>query len=168
MILHCSKKLAAKLPGVSPVPLDETSPLGSWHGHLLSFDRRQCVMLCHDKTRYVLFLPGLRKEHFADLDRACLRPLFLATLVALGCTTAQLRKAEQAWGSVRFDTATDRSVQGSLRVAKWDAEAWVYQAPNVMDIDALALSHRLNERPTMVRGVLVWPDRAMRQLVDAL
>jgi len=38
MIIHCSQKLAAKLPGVSSVPLDETSPLGSWHGHLLTLD----------------------------------------------------------------------------------------------------------------------------------
>jgi hypothetical protein len=48
MIFHCSKKLATKLPDVSSVPLEETSPLGSWHGHLFSMDRRQCVMFCHD------------------------------------------------------------------------------------------------------------------------
>jgi hypothetical protein len=168
VIVHCSKKLAAKLPGVSPVPLDETCPLGSWHGHLFTLDRRQCAMFCHDATRYVLFAAGLRKEDFADLDRACFRPLFLSTLAALGCTTAQLRKVELALGPMCFDTATDRSVQGSLRVAKWDAEAWVHQAPNVMDIDALALSYRLNERPTMARGVPLWPGRAMWQLVEAL
>ena len=67
MILHCSQKLASKLSPVSPTRLEETSPLGSWHGHLFALDRRQCVMFCHDATRYVLFLPGLRKEHFAEL-----------------------------------------------------------------------------------------------------
>lgn len=168
MILHCSQKLAARLAEVSSTSLEETSPLGSWHAHLFTLDRRQCVMFCHDATRYVLFAAGLRKEQFADLDQTCFRPLFLSTLAALGCSTAQLRKAELALGPMRVDTATDRSVQGSLRVAKSDAEAWVYQAPNVMDIDTLALSHRLNERPTMARGVLVWPDRAMRQLLEAL
>ena len=61
MILHCSHKLAAKLPDVSSAPLDETSPLGGWHGHLFTLDRRQCVMFMHDATRYALFLPGLRK-----------------------------------------------------------------------------------------------------------
>jgi len=48
MILHCSQKLAAKLTGVSPTPLEETGPLGSWHGHLFTLDRRQCVMFVHD------------------------------------------------------------------------------------------------------------------------
>ena len=51
MIIHCSEKLAAKLNGVSPIPLPETSPPGSWHGHLFTLDRRQCVMFCHDANR---------------------------------------------------------------------------------------------------------------------
>ena len=33
MLLHCTQKLAAKLPEVSVV--SETSPLGSWHDHIL-------------------------------------------------------------------------------------------------------------------------------------
>ncbi len=67
MIIHCSRKLAAKLANFSPVPLKETSPLGSWHAHLFTIDRRQCVMFCHDATRYAPFLPGLRHEYFAEM-----------------------------------------------------------------------------------------------------
>ena len=165
MILHGSQKLAARLPGVSPAPLEETSPLGSWHGHLFTLDRRQCVMLCHDGTRYVLFLPGLRKEHFVDFEARCFRPLYLATLAALGCAAAQIKKVALALGPVRYDTATDRSVLGSLRVAKQDLEAWLYRVPNVMELDPLAVSRRLNERPTTIYGKLVWPDRAMLEAV---
>jgi hypothetical protein len=33
MIIHCSQKLAAKFPAVSPAALEEISPLGSWHLH---------------------------------------------------------------------------------------------------------------------------------------
>ncbi len=98
MILHCSKNLAAKLADVSPTPLEETSPLGSWHGHLFTLDRRQCVMFCHDASRYVLFQSGLRKAHFAELGDRWFRPLYLATLAGLGCSTTQLRKAELALG----------------------------------------------------------------------
>jgi hypothetical protein len=61
---------------------------------------------------------------------------------------------------VRFDTATDRSVQGSLRVAKQDLEAWVYQVSNVLELEPLAVSVRLNERPARVRGKLIWPATA--------
>ena len=153
---------------VSPEPLEEASPLGSWHGHLLTFDHRQCVMFCHDATRYVMFLPGMRKVHFAVLGEKWFRPLYLATLAAMGCPDRQIRKVELALGPVRFDTATDRSVQGSLRVALWDLQAWLYDVPNVMDLDPIAVSCRLNQRPTNIYRKLVWPDQAMRELVEAL
>ena len=165
MILHCSKKLASKLSPVSPTPLEETSPLGSWHGHFFTLDRRQCVMFCHDATRYVLFLPGLRKEHFAELGSKWFRQLYTATLAVFGCPDVQIKKVELALGPMRFDTATDRSVQGSLRVAKWDLEAWLYDVPNVMDLDPLAVSCRLNDRPTTVYGKCVWPKDAMLEAV---
>lgn len=58
MIIHCTKKLAAKLPAVSLEPLMETSPLGSWHANLYTIDRRNCLLFCHDDTRYTVFLPG--------------------------------------------------------------------------------------------------------------
>jgi len=168
MILHCTKKLAAKLDGISPEPLREASPLGSWHGHLLFLDRRQCVMFCHDASRYVLFLAGLRKAQFEVLGEQWFRPLFLASLAVMGCADRQIHKVELALGVVRFDTATDRSVLSSLRVARQDLEAILHRVPNVMDLDPLAVSHRLNHRPTWVYRELVWPDRAMRERVEAL
>ena len=142
--------------------------MGSWHGHLIHFDRRQCVMLCHDATRYVLFLPGLRKEHFAVFGEHCFRPLYLRTLTVLGCAVSRIKRVELALGQLRYDTATDRSVQGSMRVAKQDLEAWLSRVPNVMELDPVTVSHRLNERPATIYGKLVWPDRAMRACVEAL
>lgn len=168
MILHCSQKLAAKLPAVSSTPLEESSPLGSWHGHLFTLDRRQCVMFVHDATRYALFLPGLRKDDFAALGERWFRPLYLATLAVFGCPDAQIKKAELALGPVRFDTAADRSVQGSLRVAKQDLEAWLYDVPNVMDLDPLAMSCKLSDRPATVYGKVLWAKKAMLDAVGAL
>ena len=82
MIIHCTQKLAVKLPNVSTTPLVETSPLGSWHAHLFHYDRRQCVLFCHDESRYCLFQSGLLKADFAELGRLH-RELFLATLVGV-------------------------------------------------------------------------------------
>ncbi len=168
MIIHCSQKIAAKLADVSLAPLEETSPLGGWHAHLFTLDRRQCVMFCHDATRYTLFLPGLRKERFAELGGQWFRPLYLATFAAFGCPPAQISKAELAMGPIRFDTATDRSVQGSLRVARQDLEAWAMRIANVMDLDPLAVSCELNHRPATVYGKLVWPGKAMLEAVARL
>jgi hypothetical protein len=168
MIIHCSQKLAAKLPDVSPTSLEETSLLGGWHGHLLTLDRRRCVMFCHDATRYALFLPGLQKVHFAELGSKGFRPLYLATFAAFGCTPAQISKVALALGPVVFDMATDRSVQGSLRVAKQDLEALLYDVPNVRALDPVAVSCKLSHRPATIYGKWVWPDKAMLELVAGL
>jgi hypothetical protein len=167
MILHCSHKLAAKLPDVSSTPLDEASPLGSWHGHLFTLDRRQCVMFMHDATRYALFLPGLRKAQFAELGD-WFRSLYLTTLAAFNCSDMQIKKVELMIGPVRYDTTTDRSVQGSQRVAKQDLEAELYRVPNVMELDPVAVSCRLSHRPATVRGKWLWPDKAMLERIGVL
>ncbi|OBS08174.1 DUF6933 domain-containing protein [Acidihalobacter prosperus] len=168
MIIHCSQKLAARCGNVSAETLRETSPLGGWHGHLFTLDRRQCVMFCHDASRYVLFMAGLRKQHFAELGSRWFRRLYANTLVMSGCTDAQVRKAELALGPACFDTTIDRSVQGSMRIARQDLETWIHDVPNVMDVDPVALSCRLNERPTTIRGKWLWPRKVMLEAVAAL
>jgi len=37
--------------------------------NLYTIDHRNCLLFCHDETRYTLFLSGLRKLDFAELDR---------------------------------------------------------------------------------------------------
>lgn len=165
MIIHCSQKLAAKLPEVSKAPLDEDSPLGSWHSHLFTLDRRQCVMFCHDESRYCLFMAGLRKSHFSELGGKWFRQLFTASLAVIDCPDTQIRKVELMLGPIRYDTATDRSVQGSINIARRDLEAMVYEVPDVMELDPLAVSVQLNERPVSVHGKWLWPAKVMRARV---
>jgi hypothetical protein len=124
-------------------------------------------MFMHDATRYALFLPGLRKAQFAELGDG-FRSLYLATLAAYNCSDMQIKKVELMIGPVRYDTTTDRSVQGSLRVAKQDLEAELYRVPNVMELDPVAVSCRLSHRPATVHGKWLWPDKAMLGLIGAL
>ena len=166
MIIHCTQKLAAKLLEVSATPLAESSPLGSWHAHLYTYDRRQCVMFCHDESRYVLFLPGLVKAHFADLGRLH-RELFLSSLVALGVKETLLGRVALALGPVQFDRNTDRSVLGSLRTADIDL-SWLIHDVHVLDCDPLALSLRLNERSLTVRGRWLWATEEMLSRIEKL
>jgi hypothetical protein len=167
MILHCTAKLAAKLPAVSITPLEETSPLGGWHGHLVTLERRQCVFFVHDATRYALFLPGLRKEHFAQIE-GLHRELFLAALETQGLAPGQIARAALALGPLRCDRATDRSVLGSLRIAADDLFYTLPRWGEVMTTDTLAICKWLNQRPTTARGVFIWPVRAMAERVAGL
>lgn len=172
MLLHCTKRLAAKLPPDhfrNPAPAGspgERTPLVEWHGHLLLLDRRQCVMFCHDLTRYVLFLHGLRAAQFADLGRWH-RELFLATLAVQGMPSSYLARLELMFGPLRIDCRTDRSVLGSLRVAADDLRyGSLPRVANVLDLDPLVISHGLNQRPCRVGKRCIWPAEAMRKLVE--
>lgn len=170
MILHCTKKLTAKLPAVSTGSLPETSPLGSWHAHLYSIDRHHVVLFCHDDTRYTVFLPGLRKEHFAELGR-WFREAFTASLAYMGVPDHLVRRAELTLGAVQFDTCTDRSVLGSLNQMKYMLDARVEQAENVMLLNPLSVTRWLCHYPVVSvhGGKKTWmADEAMMKRVVAL
>jgi hypothetical protein len=133
--------------------------MGSWHAHLYTYDRRQCVLFCHDESRYCLFLPGLVKADFAELGRLH-RELFLATLVVQNVPERLLNRVVLALGPVQFDRNTVRSVLGSLRTADIDL-SWLIHDVHVLDCDPLAVALKLNERPTSVKGTWLHPAQVM-------
>jgi hypothetical protein len=151
MTLHCTKKLSAKLHSVSCEPLTETSPLGSWHAQVYTIDRHNCLLFCHDDTRYTVFLPGLRKAEFADLGR-WFREAFTASLAYMGLPDVQIRKAELALGPVLFDTCTDRSVLGSLNQMRFMLDGRVCEVKDVMLLNPLSVTRWLCHYPVNVRG----------------
>ena len=168
MLIHATRKLATRLPEVSADPLAEDSPLGCWHADRLIIDRRQCVLFCHDETRAVLFMPGLRKEQFTDLGGTAFRQLFTRMLSAIGCPVGHIRQAELALGPARFDTATERSVLSAMHIVRQFLYVYLDDVPNVLQIDPLQLSMKLTHRPTTVRGKWQWPDRQLRELVATI
>jgi hypothetical protein len=166
-VIHCTRKLAAKLPEVSAAAIEEVGGLGGWHANLVRYDRVQCVLFCHDETRYCLFVPGMRARQFAELGRWH-REVFCASLAVEGIADAVIARAEAALGPARFDARTDRSVLASMNVAQWDLGVYVSREDHVMDADALLVSRRLNERPVVAGGKPLWPARAMREHVEKL
>lgn len=169
MIIHATRKLAQRLPDVSAEPLTETSPLGSWHADRLTIDRRQCVLFCHDETRAALFAAGLRKPQFTALGNDVFKPLFADTLATLGCPDVQVRRALLVLGRCQFDTATDRSVLSSMRVARQDLEAYVWRFPNVLTVDPVEASCRLSRRPASILGSkFIRPNRLLLEMIAGL
>jgi len=167
MIFHCTKALAAKLPSVSPIPLTDANPLGSWHAHLHVIDRRQCIMFCHDTTRFVLFESGLKKEQFQKLGQFH-KELYLAALIAMGVPEATLKRVELAMGPARFDTATDRSVLGTLNQSRLEFDFFLDDYTNILDVDPLIAAKWFNHRPLTARGTWLWADQEMLALVSSL
>ena len=155
MIIHSSKKLAAKLPNIFSEPQENISPLSSWHARLYHLDRRQCVLFCHDQTRYTVLMLGLVKAQFAELGNL-FRDLWFEVLQTQGVPEQKLKQLSLMLGPIELDTNTDRSVQASMRIAKQDLEAMLYRVPNVLSLDpiqtSIDLSHATAPRQFMVSG----------------
>lgn len=172
VIIHCTKKLSAKLPERHAEPADGKNPLGDWHANLHVIDRRQCVLFCHDKTRFALFLAGLKKPDFENLDYL-FRDLFINTLLKSGYA---LETVEYAAGlmqhvEVVFDANCNRSVLGTMKsVVHQDLFGTLMRVDNVMDLLPYSTSARLNDRPTRVKGMreCLWPNDEMRSLLESL
>jgi len=172
MIIHCTKKLAAKLPGVSSASLGETNPLGSWHANLYVIDRHNCVMFCHDQTRFVLFMAGLKKADFARLD-FWFQDLFANTMLKLGYEPRLMEKTLGLLDPLQFDTRCDRSVQGSMRTVRaMELEGMLMDVPDVLDLPVYSASAHLNHRPVTTKGMkgneCLWPDKAMQEWIEAV
>jgi len=167
MIFHCTKALALKLPEVSEAPLTDVNPIGSWHAHLHLIDRRQCVMFCHDTTRFILFQAGLRKEQFNNLGQLHME-LFKNTLIFLDVSDSSIKRVELAMGPALFDTATDRSVLATLNQSRSKFDHFIFDYRNILEVDSVIAARWLNETPMRARGDLIWPEKSMLELVGNL
>jgi hypothetical protein len=146
----------------------ESGLLRIWHGHLLTLDRRQCVFFCHDATRFAMFLPGLRAPQFAELGRLH-RELFLALLEAQGLEHRYIAHAALTLGPLRMDRNTDRSVLASMTRIAGDLQfGLLREVVNVMELDPIQTSLWLNNRPCTIHKQWIWPDKAMREIVETL
>jgi len=84
----------------------------------------------------------------------------------MGCPTGQVAQAGLALGPVRFDTATDRSVLGSMRIViDHELHTLISRVPNVLMLNPVAVALELCDRPTTIRGKRIRPDRLLLELV---
>lgn len=166
MIYHCTKALAAKLPDISSKALCAANPIEGWHAHFYLIDRRQCVMFCHDTTRFTVLLTGLRKEHFKGLAQLHWES-FRAVLLAMGVGESAIQ-AGLAMGEALWDTATDRSVLSVLNQSRSDLDGFLSRYSNIMDLDPVEVARWLNKRPVCARGKWLWPEKDMLELIGGL
>lgn len=180
--IHATKKLLSKLPvnEMGCLPVDKNTvhfqselsenPLNEWHANLIVLQRRNCILMVHDKTRFALFMPCLTKLDFANLDWL-FQDTFMNTLSKLGANQHQLNSASACLNQLCFDTLCDRSVQGTMNQMKGDVESMLsYDNVGVADVSSYRTGVWLSDRPCTVKGIkeCVWPQKAMLSLLDDL
>lgn len=182
--IHATKKLLAKLPvgehGYLPTAPDRAyldqnelrgpspSLLGSWHANLLTLQRRNCILLVHDETRFPLFIPALKKPDFANLDW-WFEDTLMNALLKCGASHEQIQTATQHTQRLQIDTVCDRSVQGTMSRMAMEVEHHLYyKEVNVADITGYRMSAWLADRPCTVKGRkgCTWPIKDFLALID--
>jgi len=190
--LYCTQKLIAKLPvneGLLPegeqlqadlveggAEIIINNPLSGWHANLLTLQRRNCILLVHNQTRFPVFIIGLRKPDFAALDyhfADCL----MNTLLKVGANEDQMQAAQDLLAPVSINKTNNRSVQGTLNQVAGDIEHMLwYDNAQIIDCSPYKTAVWLADRPCSVKSReegaakskkdWVWPDKAMLKLLD--
>ena len=176
MILHCTKKLYAKLPEKVKAIQHPATAIGiqaqwlNWHANLITIQRRQCVIAVHDATRFTLFIPCLTKKDFANLDWH-FNDVFINTLLKSDLQPELVDTAATNYQPLTFDTICNRSVQGTMKqVAQEIDYGLYYKRISVADISPYRYSADLSHRPCGVKSKkdYIWPDRELAQLLKTL
>jgi hypothetical protein len=135
--VYCTQKLLTKLPikqGLWPKGkllksslteggnnIDLINPLSGWHANLLTLQRRNCVLMVNNQSRFPVLMIGLTKPDFAALDyhfADCL----MNTLLKVGANDAQMQTAKALLAPISINKSNDRSVQGTLNRMVADVE----------------------------------------------
>jgi hypothetical protein len=125
MILRLSQKLNTKIKAgtLRELPLCE-NPFTDWSAHVFVADRTQYILLSNTRSLYstVLYGKGISNDsHFIDRALSNLREFMEDD----GLEFVYRRLIAPASATVRFATALDRSVTGSMNELTTHAKAWL-------------------------------------------
>lgn len=181
--LHATRKLFERLPldeqgrflatprsaWLFELPALEDNPLSGWHGNLVNYQRRNCVLLVHDATRFPLFLPALTKPDFAELNDRFVDAL-MNTLLKCGADQDQLDTAQRYLRPLQVDSHCNRSAQGTLNRMGQDLEhALRYDNINIAEITGYRQGAWMAQTPRTVKGQgVLWPQKAMLEVLTRL
>jgi hypothetical protein len=181
--IYATQKLRTKLPldanGQFPPSkrtpwLDQrtvmpTNSLSGWHAHLLTLQRRQCVLMVHDATRFPVFIPCLTKADFAEFNYRFV-DAFMNTLLKCGADTHYMDAAHASLQPLQVDAPCNRSVLGTLNQMQGDVEHMLwYDSINVAELTGYRVGAWLADRPTKAKGTgWLWPQKDMLALLEGM
>ena len=92
----------------------------------------------------------------------------------LDYSTELIEKAASLCTPLQFNTNCNRSVQGTMRITRFDIDGLLMNMPNlsdIRDVPIYTLSTELSHRPVTKKGMkasqCLWPDKKMRKYIEA-
>jgi hypothetical protein len=168
--LQCTLKLLKEL-GVAPSPpADSGGGLGSWHANLLRFDRRKCILFTNDETLYSVFVPGVRKPQFQQIQGVFAQAVFRSLRLG-GFRQRQIEAVLEAIDvakELRFTKTGSRSVLGSMNDLAFQLEWLISEAGGLEGSPIDDFNQRINRTPMSAIRPHVYSIDALRAVLDEI
>lgn len=168
LTIQCTKKLTAELSDKSQNLRDIiVDPLYSWHAHLFLFNRRKCVLVMNNMTRYNFVLFGLKKVDFNKFENLVLNEI-AKNLKADHVDGTSIQRYLDSCDPVSITSTSDRSIISQMNemitVSKYKMED---DKQNGIEPDMFELNRYLN-RFVMLKLPEAYSGKTMRNSIHSL
>jgi hypothetical protein len=111
VVLRCTLKLLVRLTQVGDLPpVESTTRLGDWYGHILRIGRRQHLLFISERSRLPVALPITESKRLGTVfpDAVCER------LAIVGVTAEDIAAERARMSAIAFGRTRNRSLLGTL------------------------------------------------------
>ncbi len=122
--IQCTKKLRDVLN--LDIPKEQETipnPFYSWHSHLFILNRKKCVIVMNNLTRYNFIILGLKKEDFKAYDQRVIAAI-RESLLEEGAPREQVDRYMDACDQITWTSTSDRSIVGQMGEMIKSIECW--------------------------------------------
>ena len=114
MIIECTKKLADEMKmKLEPYYLDISNPFYEWHANMYVYNRKKLVLIMNNKTRYPIFLYGLKKNDFSNFHQIVLDAI-RETFIAAGISEIIVEEYIENCNNCIYTKTHNKSVLGQM------------------------------------------------------
>lgn len=108
--IQCTKKLINELKiNIAKDDFLPSVPLYSWHSHLFLFNRKKCVIVMNNLTRFNFIVTGLKRADFVKYDQIVMSAI-AENLFAEGASKDTVDKYMQHCSPAIYRTTSERSI----------------------------------------------------------
>lgn len=121
-VIQCTKRLLEELKiDIEKETMSINDPIFSWHSHLFLLNRKKCVIVMNNKTRFNFILFGLKRADFINFNSIVLRGIE-ENLLAEGISDDITDKYLEGCNKVTYTNSSDRSIISQMNEMKRNIE----------------------------------------------
>lgn len=162
-VIQCTKRLLEELKiDIEKETMPISNPIFLWHSHLFLLNRKKCVIVMNNKTRFNFILFGLKRADFINFNSIVLRGIE-ENLLAEGISDDIIDKYLEGCNKVTYATSSDRSIISQMNEMKRNIE-YIFKRDKAegVETDIQELNRWLN-RFVMLKLAKLYSGETMKE-----